>query len=680
MRKALEDIVLKSCEIARPKNGDIVVDIGCNDGTLLRSYKIPGLRLVGFEPAKNLVEEARKGTEFVFNDFFGHELFRQKFPGSKAKLLTSIAMFYDLDDPDPFVADIVKCLDPQGVWVIQQNYLCSMLEQNGFDNIGHEHLTYYSLGTMGRLLSNHDLEIFDVEKNDVNGGSFRTYVARKGQFPVQESVEEMKEFERKLFAIKPSIYSTFAKNIRRIRAQLSQFISSQVGDGKTVYVYGACYDTETRAVTTDGFKTFDQLKDDDRIITLNPRTKEIETQTVQEIIIQPYKGPMICFRGKRVDLCVTPDHNMLVETWHSGKLAYEKAHKTRTRSCFKLPRGKWRGIQNETFQITRFVDKSSFRLRARKISDEIPTVDFLYLLGLYIGDGYCDTHSQGFIVNYCVPEGDKARQSLKATLERNSILYREESRGREIHVSSKALVRIFSECGRGAHEKRIPEWALKYAPNELSFLLKGLIDSDGWQEKGPEGRMRYVTVSEHLVHGLVQLGFKLGFYPTVSRRESKSTFRDEHTTSTISYIVNMARTRPVVYNRKQDGTPNLTEKEYDGIIWCATVPNHNFLVERNGKFAFCGNSTRGNTILQYCGLDNRLIKKATDANPEKWGLRIPGTGIPIVSKVEARHDNPDYFLVLPHHFLEEIRREEREYLHSGGKFIVPLPQFRLVGS
>jgi len=151
MRKALEDIVIESCEIARPKSGDIVVDIGCNDGTLLRSYKIPGLRLVGFEPAKNLVEEARKGTEFVFNDFFGYEPFRRKFLDSKAKLITSIAMFYDLDDPDTFVADIVKCLDPQGVWVIQQNYLFCIPEQNGFHDFRPEPLPYHFLPTMHRL-------------------------------------------------------------------------------------------------------------------------------------------------------------------------------------------------------------------------------------------------------------------------------------------------------------------------------------------------------------------------------------------------------------------------------------------------------------------------------------------------------------------------------------------------
>jgi hypothetical protein len=219
-------------------------------------------------------------------------------------------MFYDLDDPESFVADIVKVLDTRGIWVIQQNYLLSMLEQNGFDNIGHEHLTYYSLGTMNRLLSKHNLEIFDAETNQV-----------------RKTVGEMEERETMLFSKEPSIYKTFAENIRGIRSQLKEFIVDQAKEGKTVYVYGA--------------------------------------------------------------------------------------------------------------------------------------------------------------------------------------------------------------------------------------------------------------------------------------------------------------------------------------------------------------STRGNTILQYCKLDYRLIKKATDANPEKWGRKTPGTEIPIVSKAEARQDTPDYFLILPHHFLKEIMKEEKQYLESGGKFIIPLPKFRI---
>ena len=144
MRMALEDIAVKAYDIAKPSKRDLVVDIGCNDGTLLRAYKPSKLRRVGFEPATNLVEDARKGTDYIFNDYFAFDLFRKKFAHSKAKIVTSIAMFYDLDDPAGFVTDVSRILDPQGIWVIQQNYLPTMLEQNGFDNIGHEHLTYLS--------------------------------------------------------------------------------------------------------------------------------------------------------------------------------------------------------------------------------------------------------------------------------------------------------------------------------------------------------------------------------------------------------------------------------------------------------------------------------------------------------------------------------------------------------
>ncbi len=239
MRVALEDIALKAYGIAKPSAGDLVVDIGCNDGTLLRAYKPSKLQLVGFEPATNLVEDAKKGTDYVFNDYFAFDLFRKKFAHSKAKIVTSIAMFYDLDDPAGFVIDVSKILDPHGIWVIQQNYLPMMLEQNGFDNIGHEHLTYYSLRTLSLLLAKSDLEIFDVETNDVNGGSFRTYISHKDRFPVNMSVSRLKDYENKLFSRTPSIYKEFEKNVRRVSLQLRRFVAKEVEDGKRVYVYGA---------------------------------------------------------------------------------------------------------------------------------------------------------------------------------------------------------------------------------------------------------------------------------------------------------------------------------------------------------------------------------------------------------------------------------------------------------
>jgi len=328
MRQALSDLVSRTCEIIKPESNDLVVDIGCNDGTLLRSYNTQGLYLVGFEPAENLVPEARKGTNWVFNDFFSARAFEERFGQRKAKIVTSVAMFYDLEDPNRFVADVARILAPEGVWVIQQNYLATMLEQNGFDNIGHEHLEYYSLGTISRLLEMHKLAVFKVETNDVNGGSFRTFISHKGRYDISDSVKEMKKYEARLALDEHATYERFAANISKIRSELHDFVAGEVERGKTVYVYGA--------------------------------------------------------------------------------------------------------------------------------------------------------------------------------------------------------------------------------------------------------------------------------------------------------------------------------------------------------------SNRGNTILQYCELDHELIRKATDANPEKWGRRTVGTLIPIVSKEEARKDRPNYFLILPHHFLEEIRRDERKYLESGGRFIVPLPKFRVI--
>jgi len=328
MRNALSDLVMRACDIAKPNSGDIVVDIGCNDGTLLRSYKTPGLVLVGFEPAENLVPEAKKGTDWIFNDFFSAKTFKQKFDGKKAWIVTSIAMFYDLEDPNSFVEDVADILAPNGIWVVQQNYLATMLEQNGFDNIGHEHLEYYTLETMQWLLSQHGFEIFDAETNDVNGGSFRTFICHTGKYASRASVSEMKKHEALLGLGQHQTYQLFSDNLGKMRTQARDFIGREVKNGKTVYVYGA--------------------------------------------------------------------------------------------------------------------------------------------------------------------------------------------------------------------------------------------------------------------------------------------------------------------------------------------------------------SNRGNTILQYYGLDHRLIKKAADANPEKWGRRTVGTLIPIVSKEEARRDHPDYFLILPHHFLEEIRRDEKEYLEKDGKFIVPLPKLRVV--
>lgn len=245
MRDALADITAKAESLVKLSPGDIVLDIGSNDSTLLRSYNTKDLILAGFEPATNLMEEARIDTSKIINDFFNYDSFKKEFGDKKAKIITAIAMFYDLEDPNKFVSDVARCLDKEGVFIIQQNYLCSMLKQNAFDNISHEHLEYYSLMSLNNLLKRHNLEIFDVELNDINGGSFRTYIKYKGSGTIGgfsgagSRLADLEAYEDTLELQNRKIYDKFAARINETKERLTTFIKEETKKGKKVYVYGA---------------------------------------------------------------------------------------------------------------------------------------------------------------------------------------------------------------------------------------------------------------------------------------------------------------------------------------------------------------------------------------------------------------------------------------------------------
>ena len=243
MVSALRDVARKSENLAGLSSGDIVVDIGSNDGTLLKQYKTRSLRRVGFEPS-NLWSVCKEEGIQTINDYFNKESFSKEFGNKRAKLITSIAMFYDVDDPNLFVNDVKDTLSNGGLWVIQMNYLGTMLEQNTFDNISHEHLEYYSLGSLEQLLKRHGLEVADLEINDVNGGSFRTYVVpenSKLSFSKEaaERVEKQREYEERLGLGGKEVYNNFKKRVERISNDLREFLTEEVQKGKKIYIIGA---------------------------------------------------------------------------------------------------------------------------------------------------------------------------------------------------------------------------------------------------------------------------------------------------------------------------------------------------------------------------------------------------------------------------------------------------------
>jgi len=228
------------------KSGDSVLDIGANDGTLLRAYRAQGISRIGYEPAKNLGKYNVQGTTKIIPDFFSAASWKKEFVDARAKIVTAIAMFYDLEDPNAFVGDVAAILDPEGVFVIQQSYLPLMLSTNEIGNICHEHLEYYSLLSMENLLTRHGLEVFDVTVNDINGGSFRTYIRHKGAgaslavVPDAEGrLQAMRLSETKLGLSTVEPYKAFVSRVNGIRDALAAFLKAEKAKGKTIYGYGA---------------------------------------------------------------------------------------------------------------------------------------------------------------------------------------------------------------------------------------------------------------------------------------------------------------------------------------------------------------------------------------------------------------------------------------------------------
>jgi len=233
----LADIVREALLRVDPSPHTVVVDIGANDGTLLAQYPAERkLMTVGYEPAQNLYEALRPHAHVLFPHYFQvAEPWKEK-----ARIITSIACFYDLDDPNQFVADIAKILHEDGLWVIQQAYLPAMLEQVAVDNIGHEHLEYYDLQALEYLLDRHGLEVVDVALRAINGGSFRTYVRWKGKQKPTRAVVQLRTYETKLWAGDPEpVFGRFTRRALEARRMLRDCLLAYHSEGLVVDLLGA---------------------------------------------------------------------------------------------------------------------------------------------------------------------------------------------------------------------------------------------------------------------------------------------------------------------------------------------------------------------------------------------------------------------------------------------------------
>ena len=232
MVSSLQDVIDGIRKRVSLEPGDVVIDIGANDGTLLGLYGAGVLR-IGFDPALNLASAASSTCDRFINDYF--ETSEVDLP--KAKVITSIAMFYDLDEPRAFVARIADVLCPDGIWVMQMTDLVRMLRANAFDNICHEHLCYYPLRVFVSMVEEYGLEVFDVEFNDVNGASVRAYVGKRGARTVETTVAAALADEYAYLA--DDAIGKFAKHVEDAKTKIVGFVRTELAAGKRIHAMGA---------------------------------------------------------------------------------------------------------------------------------------------------------------------------------------------------------------------------------------------------------------------------------------------------------------------------------------------------------------------------------------------------------------------------------------------------------
>lgn len=237
----LAGIVTEICSRIELRAGDVILDIGSNDGTTLGRYTLPGLRKIGIDPTIDIFRQYYQPDIQTVADFFSAKNFRKLVPDAKARVVTSIAMYYDLPDPNAFARDIADILAPDGIWVLEQSYLPSMIERMSFDTICHEHLEYYGLRQIVEIMRRAGLRVIDTALNDANGGSFRVTVCH-AQAPYaanDAAIAAWLEREDREGYRGDAPFVRLKAGIEDVKARVISFLTEARRAGQLVHGYGA---------------------------------------------------------------------------------------------------------------------------------------------------------------------------------------------------------------------------------------------------------------------------------------------------------------------------------------------------------------------------------------------------------------------------------------------------------
>lgn len=240
MVKHLHEKVKIILNTITPQPGDLIIDIGSNDGTTLAAYPLSDYTLVGIDPTGVKFKDFYKPHIQLIPDFFSKKIINNMFGNKKAKVVTSFAMFYDLEDPISFMQEIYYILDDEGIWVSEQSYMPTMINNNSFDTICHEHLEYYALKQIKWMTDIVGFKIIRVDFNAINGGSISIIVAKNSsQHREATNLDAILFEEEKYGFTEIDIYTDFAKRIEKVKSDLTSFIKEVNINGQNVYGLGA---------------------------------------------------------------------------------------------------------------------------------------------------------------------------------------------------------------------------------------------------------------------------------------------------------------------------------------------------------------------------------------------------------------------------------------------------------
>ena len=239
MVRHLESKVQKILRIVSLEKGDMVLDIGSNDGTTLGFYPQGEWDVIGMDPTAGKFSRYYKPHVQLIADFFSAAALREKMGERKAKIVTSFSMFYDLEAPLTFARHVAGVLAEDGIWVLEQSYMPEMMRQTSYDTVCHEHLEYYGLAQIAFIAEKAGLKILDVEFNDINGGSFSiTCALKSSQLKANnEKLARILQSEQAFRKLQP--YEQFAGAVAASKSALIKKLHGLKASGAKVYGIGA---------------------------------------------------------------------------------------------------------------------------------------------------------------------------------------------------------------------------------------------------------------------------------------------------------------------------------------------------------------------------------------------------------------------------------------------------------